>query len=187
MRSKNRKKRENFSCHRRATVFMKVPYMLIFLLTILQMGFWDWEVKKFECSANTFEGQGSNQTSLVSEMFPLYYMDPQMKKDWSKMDRICLWLTCPCTMADRILLIQPTLVWALMFLAPDGREIPALTELITSREIAHTYTHTSQEKKTGRNSTRPKAKRTDAPGDGSGAPFQVCLSLGDFLWLQVVS
>ena len=39
MRSKNRKKRENFSCHRRPTVCMKVPYMLIFLLTTLQMGF----------------------------------------------------------------------------------------------------------------------------------------------------
>ena len=55
----------------------------------------------------------------------------------------CMWLTYPFTVADGILLIQPALAWALMFLAPDGKEIPALTELKTSREIsAHTHTHT---------------------------------------------
>ena len=29
-----------------------------------------------------------------------------------------------------------------MFLAPDGKEIPAFTELITSREISHARVHT---------------------------------------------
>ena len=55
----------------------------------------------------------------------------------------CMWLTYPFTVADEILLIQPALAWALMFLAPDGKEIPALMELKTSREVsAHTHTHT---------------------------------------------
>ena len=166
--------------------------MLIFWSTILQMGFWDWEVKKFECSDNTFEGQGSNQTCLSMNVSSLLHGPADEKRTGVRWMEFCMWLTYPFTVADEILLIQPALAWALMFLAPDGKEIPALTELKTSREISahthtHTHTHTHQEKKTEHNSTRPKAKRTDAPRDGSGTPFQVCLSLGGFLWLQVVS
>ena len=142
-KKRNRKKREDFSCHWRPTVCVKVPDMLIFWSTILQMGFWDWEVKKFECSDNTFEGQGSNQTCLSMNVSSLLHGPADEKRTGVRWMEFCMWLTYPFTVADEILLIQPALAWALMFLAPDGKEIPALTELKTSREIsAHTHTHT---------------------------------------------
>jgi len=47
-----------------------------------------------------------------------------------------------------------------MFLAPDGKEIPALTELKTSREIfAHTHTHTHTPIRKRRQNTTVQGQR----------------------------